>query len=73
MRRITDEQVYACKETDVSRMPQQERDDAVNEIRLLASVRHPNVVSYHEAFVDANKLCIIMEFAVGGDLAGVVK
>ena len=43
--------------------------EAVNEIRLLASVRHPNVVNYHEAFIDGNRLCIIMEYASHGDLS----
>ena len=47
--------------------------DAVNEIRLLASVRHPNIVAYNEAFVDGNRLCIVMEYAPHGDLARSIK
>ncbi len=43
--------------------------EAVNEIRLLASVRDKNILSYHEAFIDGNRLCIIMEYASHGDLA----
>lgn len=41
-------------------MSQQERHEAVNEIRLMASIVHPNVVSYHEAFIDGNKLWCAM-------------
>ncbi|KAK9811593.1 hypothetical protein WJX72_006685 [[Myrmecia] bisecta] len=73
VQRISDGQIYACKETDVRTMPQGDREEAVNEIRLLASVQHPNVVGYHEAFVDGNKLCIVMEFAPLGDLSHVIK
>ena len=29
-----------------------ERKDAVNEIRLMASIKHENVVKYHEAILD---------------------
>jgi NIMA (never in mitosis gene a)-related kinase len=44
-------QVYAMKETDLGKMGQQERADAVNEIRLLGSLSHPNVVRHHETFL----------------------
>ena len=54
-------------------MSQAEREDSVNEIRLLASIAHVNVISYNEAFLDGNRLCIIMEYAPDGDLAKVIK
>lgn len=41
---------------------------ALNEVRILASVNHDNVIAYKDAFFDVNNLCIIMEFADGGDL-----
>lgn len=39
-----------------------EKDSALNEIRLLASIESPNVVTYYDAFFDtANAtLCIVM-------------
>jgi NIMA (never in mitosis gene a)-related kinase len=48
-----------------------EKDSALNEIRLLASIHSPNVISYHTAFFDNSSatLCIVMEYADGGDLA----
>lgn len=36
-------------------------------------LQHPNVISYNEAFLDGHRLCIIMDFAPHGDLAGVIK
>lgn len=44
VKRLSDGLVYAVKELDVSKMSQVEKMDAVNEIRLLASIKHPNVV-----------------------------
>eukprot|EP00798_Chlamydomonas_sp_ICE-L_P008396 gene8396-18290_t len=58
---------------DVRSMNQAEREDSANEVRLLASIQHPNVISYNEAFLDGNRLCIIMEYAPDGDLAKVIK
>ena len=52
VKRLSDGGVYALKEADVRKMSPLERADAVNEIRLLASVKHPNVVRYNEAFLD---------------------
>jgi NIMA (never in mitosis gene a)-related kinase len=48
-----------------------EKDSALNEIRLLASIDSPNVIAYEDAFYEnaSNTLCIVMEYADGGDLA----
>jgi serine/threonine protein kinase len=40
--------------------------------RLLASVRHPGIVQYHEAFVDGAHLCLVMEL-MDGDLGSLIK
>jgi len=42
----------------------------LNEVRILASVQHPNIISYKECFLEEEPpaLCIIMEYADGGDL-----
>jgi serine/threonine protein kinase len=61
------------QEADIQKMSAAEREDAVNEIRLLASIRHENVCRYHEAFVDGNYLCIVMEFAPNGDLGRFIR
>ena len=73
MRRISDGRIYALKETNVRHMSHEERAEAVNEIRLQASVRHPNVTSYREAFLDGQRLCIVMEYAPYGDLQRCIR
>ena len=59
-----------------------ERENALNEIRILASIKHANVIGYKEAFVDEyskslwylvyNSDSIVMEFATNGDLSGLI-
>ncbi|KAG2435017.1 hypothetical protein HYH02_012014 [Chlamydomonas schloesseri] len=66
--RESDKQLYALKEADLGSMSQAERADAVNEVRLLVSIGHHNVIRYHEAFLLGNKLCTVMEYAPFGDL-----
>lgn len=51
VRRKKDNQFYALKQVSVTRLSNKDRANALNEVRLLASLRHPNVVSYKEAFV----------------------
>ena len=48
----------------VAKMCRKELEDALNEIRLLASLRHKNVVGFLEAFLEAqdSELCIVMEY-----------
>jgi NIMA (never in mitosis gene a)-related kinase len=46
-----------------------ERQNALNEVRILASIQNPYVVAYKEAFLEEEKfLDIIMEYADDGDL-----
>lgn len=54
----------------MGKLSEKEKANALNEVRILASVDHPNVVAYKEAFFDeeSNSLCIVMDFADGGDL-----
>lgn len=58
------------KKVIVTKLNEREKENALNEIRILASINHPNVVSYKEAFYDSNSfsICTIMEFADDGDL-----
>lgn len=50
VKRLTDKRIYALKRVKLLNLNEKEKDNAINEIRILASIRHPNVVLYHEAF-----------------------
>ncbi|CAE7246958.1 Cdk5rap1, partial [Symbiodinium sp. KB8] len=75
VQRIEDGEVYALKKVNISRMTHREIQDTLNEIRFLASIRHPNIVNFMEAFVGeaSMDIYIVMEFADGGDVAEKVK
>lgn len=50
VRRKGDGREYALKRVKLLNLNAKEKDNALNEIRILASVVHPNVVRYREAF-----------------------
>lgn len=52
------------------KLSDKEKENALNEVRILASIRHQNIAAYKEAFfeADSNALCIVMEYCDGGDL-----
>jgi len=74
VKRKTDGTVYAMKKVSIKKMSKKEVSDALNEIRLLASVRHPHIVGFLEAFLEGEDyLCIIMEFCAFGDLSAKIE
>ena len=52
VRRIEDHCFYALKKVKLDHLSQKERENAINEVRILASINHPNVIQYKEAFID---------------------
>ena len=52
--RIADQTEYALKRVKMSNLNEKERENALNEIRIIASIRHPNVICYKEAFWENN-------------------
>ena len=69
VRRISDGAIYALKKVRMQNLNKKERKNALNEVRILASIHHPNIISYKEAFFDeAENLCLVMEYADSGDL-----
>lgn len=68
--RLADREIYALKKVKMPSLSDKEKQNALNEVRLLASVRHDNVIAYKEAFFDDKTrcLCIVQEIADVGDL-----
>ena len=69
--RKEDKKVYAMKTINIGKLDNKEKEAALNEVRILASLRHPNIVGYREAFYDepSKTLNIVMEYADDGDIA----
>ena len=70
VRRKKDNKLYALKKVKMKSLNPKEKKNALNEVRILASVNSPYVISYKEAFIDEidSTLCIVMEYADEGDL-----
>lgn len=68
--RLADGEIYALKKVKLPSLSDKEKQNALNEVRLLASVRQENIIGYKEAFFDDKTrcLCIVMEYSDGGDL-----
>jgi serine/threonine protein kinase len=65
VQRRSDGKVYALKKVKMNQLNKKEQENALNEIRILASIESPAIISYKDAFFDENinVLCIVMEYA----------
>ena len=80
VRRNYDNNIYALKKVKLLKLSEKEKNNALNEVRILASVKSSFVIlasvkssfviSYKEAFFDEKESClgIVMEYADKGDL-----
>ena len=68
--RKKDKKQYALKIIKMDKLSKIEQENSVNEIRILSSIMHPNIIAYKESFWNwKNKtLNIIMEYCDDGDL-----
>ena len=75
VKRKEDQKIYAMKRVKIGRLSQKEKLNSFNEVRILASIDHKNIIGYKEAFFDdkSKTLNIVMEFADGGDLNTKIK
>eukprot|EP00619_Florenciella_sp_RCC1007_P006754 CAMPEP_0205918880 /NCGR_PEP_ID=MMETSP1325-20131115/10075_1 /ASSEMBLY_ACC=CAM_ASM_000708 /TAXON_ID=236786 /ORGANISM="Florenciella sp., Strain RCC1007" /LENGTH=203 /DNA_ID=CAMNT_0053286445 /DNA_START=86 /DNA_END=694 /DNA_ORIENTATION=- len=75
VRRRSDRVEFAMKIVQIGKMEEREVADALNECRILASVRNPRIVNFECAFLSrgGKELCLVMELCEKGDLAGRIK
>ena len=73
--RKQDNKIYAMKRVNISTLSDKDKQSSLNEIRILASLNHPNIIDYKEAFFDegTKTLNIVMEYAEEGDIENKVK
>ena len=68
-KRISDGEEYAIKKVKLTTLSEKEKQNSLNEVRLLASIDNPFIIGFKEVFFEDNQtLCIVMEFAAGGDM-----
>jgi len=58
---------------DIGKMSEEERKDTLMEAKILEKLHHPNIIKFREVYkTKKGKLCIVMDFADGGDLAQMI-
>eukprot|EP00039_Didymoeca_costata_P007607 m.101671 g.101671 ORF g.101671 m.101671 type:complete len:698 (+) comp13751_c0_seq2:108-2201(+) len=67
-RRLSDNSLVIIKEIPVEEMTTEERQAALNEVKVLDMLNHPNIIAYHDSFVQDKALMIVMEYAEGGTI-----
>ena len=69
--RLSDNSEVAVKVISVQNFNKKQMENAINEIRIICSIDHPNIVKYFDAQIDQkNKdLYVFMEYLAGGDLS----
>lgn len=50
--RKSDRKEYALKKVRLAKLTTKEKDNAINEVRILASINHENIAGYKEAFFE---------------------
>jgi NIMA (never in mitosis gene a)-related kinase len=73
VQRKSDKKIYALKEVSIKTLKHEEREQSVNEIRILASLQHKSIIRYREAFLENHNLYIVTEYCRGGDLHRKIK
>lgn len=52
VKRIHDGKIYALKKVRMTHLSEKEKENALGEVRILASITNPNIIQYKEAFVE---------------------
>lgn len=48
----SDKNIYALKKVRMGNLSAKEKENAINEVWILASIKNPYIISYKECFID---------------------
>lgn len=68
-RRKADDCIYVIKIVRIAELTGKEKNEAINEVRLLSQLDSPYIVRYYDSFIDHESLHIVMEHCNRGDLS----
>uniref|UniRef100_A0A1X7TPF2 Protein kinase domain-containing protein n=1 Tax=Amphimedon queenslandica TaxID=400682 RepID=A0A1X7TPF2_AMPQE len=72
-KRKEDESLVILKQINILELNKIERQNVVTEIKILAMLDHPHIISYYDNFEEDGLMMIEMEFADGGYKANLIK
>jgi NIMA (never in mitosis gene a)-related kinase len=62
------------KKIDITEMSEEERNETKRESKILEVLNHPNIIRFREVYhTKKGQLCIVMDYADGGDLQSILK
>ena len=62
------------KKIDIKSMSEQEKRDTIKEAKILEVLQHPNIIRFKEVYkTKKGQLCIVMDYADGGDMQKKIK
>lgn len=66
--RLADKKLVIIKQIPLEQLTTEERQAALNEVKVLSMLNHPNIIRYYENFLEDKALMIVMEYAEGGTM-----
>ena len=67
--RVDSNETYAIKSINLTRVDPAQLNELRNEVQILRTLDHPNIVQLYNVFEDAKNMYLVMEFMEGGELA----
>ncbi len=62
------------KKINIKKMSEEEKRNTYREAKILELLSHPGIIHFREIYKNsAGELCIVMDYADGGDLAKMIK
>ncbi|CAL4160779.1 unnamed protein product, partial [Meganyctiphanes norvegica] len=66
--RLTDKKQVVIKQIPIESVSKDESQITKNEVRVLAMLKHPNIIEYYDNHIENMAMMIVMEYAPGGNL-----
>ena len=61
------------KQVNIANMSEREKEETLKEAQILEVLNHPNIVTFREFYkTKKGHLCIVMDYADGGDIAKLI-
>ncbi|GBG72721.1 hypothetical protein CBR_g12290 [Chara braunii] len=71
--RKADGRACVVKVVSLDRVSYKDKEEALNECRVMATLCHSYVIRYLESFIENEALCIVMDYAANGDLSSFIS